>query len=422
MTVSIKNYTLGYLSIALFLLVTIWAVIFYFVISDEVYETIDDGLEIQKREIIAQAFHEDDLLEIRDFGSGQFRITPIQSSDFQQYNEFYNQEFLVDDDYEDFRVLKTSFYDENRNAYRLEIRTSTVEEDNLAYNIFLALGVLYFVLIVSIFIINHWVLNKALKPFKTIISKLENHQFGDETTFTNQTTKVKEFKVLGQKIDEMMQRNQETYLQQKTFIENVSHELQTPIAIVRNKLDWMIENENFSSEQLQELSGVKSTINRMNQLNASLLMLTKIENQQFKNDDLVNLNLIVKSLLEDFEDLMEYKEIDFKLEENAQFELFSNQYLMEILCSNLMRNAIKYTAKQGTIRIVIQQNEIQFWNSASENALNSAKIFDRFYKNSTDVQSTGLGLAIVKSIVDQQNELNVNYRFDQNFHVFCLEK
>lgn len=421
MTVSIKNYTLGYLSIALFLLVTIWAVIFYFVISDEVYETIDDGLQIQKREIIAQAFQEDDLLEIRDFGSGQFRITPIQSSDFQQYNEFYNQEFLVDDDYEDFRVLKTSFYDENRNAYRLEIRTSTVEEDNLAYNIFLALGILYFVLIVSIFIINHWVLNKALKPFKTIISKLENHQFGDETTFTNQATKVKEFKVLGQKIDEMMQRNQETYLQQKTFIENVSHELQTPIAIVRNKLDWMIENENFSTEQLQELSGVKSTINRMNQLNASLLMLTKIENQQFKNTDLVNLNSIIKLLLEDFEDLMEYKEIDFKLEENAQFELFSNHYLMEILCSNLMRNAIKYTAKKGEIRIVIQQNEIQFWNSASEKALNSAKIFDRFYKNSTDVQSTGLGLAIVKSIVEQQNELSIIYRFDQNFHVFSLE-
>ncbi len=423
MAISLKNYTISYLSLALFLLITLWAGLFYAFILDEVYDNVDDGLKNQKIEIIREAYINDKVLHTTEFGVNQFRIVPINQHEFFQKDILHNEMVYMpyDNEMEPYRVLKSSFLDKDGQTYLLEIRTSTVEEDDLIIDLLIALAVLYGILIVSIFIINHLVLNKAFKPFKNILEQLNNYRFGEQQ-FIQPKSKVSEFNTLSNGIIKMIDRNQETFLQQKVFIENASHELQTPLAIVQNKLDWMIENEDLAENQLEQLVDIKRNIRRMSGLNQSLLMLSKIENQQFSDEQLVDANALIKDILSEMEEWFSYKMIQVNLIEKSDFSIKMNPQLLEILISNLLRNALKYTNKNGNVLIEINQNKIIIGNTSNGVFLNKNLIFERFYKNSSDQQSVGLGLSIVQSIVKQTENLKIDYQYFDPMHQFILEK
>ena len=150
MKISLKNYTLRYLTLTFLLILAVWAAVFYAYILDEVYDNIDDGLKDKKTLIIQNILRHPELLKINEFGIEDFRVYPSQE-DFSDHNILSNAFFYMpfDDEDEPYRVLKTSFYDRDMNPYTLEIRTSTVEKDDLLFNLAIALGVLYVVLVLS---------------------------------------------------------------------------------------------------------------------------------------------------------------------------------------------------------------------------------------------------------------------------------
>lgn len=419
---SLKNFTLKYLLLYILLIIAVWAGLFYAYILDEVYDNVDDGLKNQKIFIIREAYSNEDILKTTEFGINQFRITPISQNQFSKKDVLQNEMVFMpyDDEMEPYRILKTCFLDHSGNPYQLEIRTSTVEEDDLLIDLAVALIALYILLMVSIYIINQIVLRKAFLPFKNIINQLKNYRFGEKHDFKNPETNVAEFHTLSEGISLMLNDNQETFLQQKSFIENASHELKTPIAIIGNKLDWMIENENLTEEQLLQLVEIKKTSKRMSDLVGSLLMLSKIENHQFQGTSSVNANEMIKSISDEFQEWMEYKELDFQIKEFGIFTVTINENLLRILLNNLLLNAIKYTEKEGNIEVQLYDNKIEFSNTASGSMLDSTLIFNRFYKHSKDNSSTGLGLAIAQSII-KNTTLKLDYYFAENRHHFVLK-
>lgn len=421
--ISLKNYTQKHLSLFIFLLIALWAALFYAFILDEVYDNVDDGLKDRKIAIIREAYDNPEVLKTDEYGIGQFKITPVPDEEFSQWNRLRNEMFYMpyDQEMEPYRVLTTHFLDKEGRSYRLEIRTSTVEEDDLLINLAVALAVLYAVLVICVYWVNRIVLSRAFKPFREIISQLSAYRFGSKNTFVEPETSISEFKDLSKGILTMLNDNQEVFMQQKAFIENASHELKTPISIIQNKIDLLIE-QGGKEEEIQQLIQIKSTAKRMSDLISSLLTLSKIENNQFQEEESINANEIIDEMAENAESLVQYKEIQLDIKEKGVFQVEFNRNLFHIILTNLFQNAVKYSPPNGEICIEISPNEIVFSNTATGTALDGDKIFNRFYKQSNDSLSTGLGLAILQTIINNDPRLKIDYSFSNNKHFFRLLK
>jgi signal transduction histidine kinase len=418
---SLQFYTLRYLIVALLGIIAIWAGLFYAVMLEEVYDNIDDGLKNSKLLIIREAYANPKILETKEFGINQFKIQPLTKGQLYDFSDkFINTfEFMeYDDDNEPVRLLETVFNDPAGNPYKLTIRASMVEEDELMEDLFTALIALYIMLVISIALLNHIILRKVWKSFYLMLEKLKSFKLGAGSKFEAPHSPVAEFTALGHELENMLKRNEAIYSSQKQFIENASHELQTPLAVSLNKLDLFADNQNLTEEQLMEIGKISDSLNRLVRLNKSLLMLSKIENRQYADEENVLVNEVVRQLTEDFEDLAEYKEVNITVQENAQLNFTMNRGLAITLVSNLLKNAIVHNHKGGTIAISINKNSLSLQNTGSPNALPAEYVFKRFYRQSDNDQSTGLGLSIVQSIVNNYS-LKVDYLFNGS-HSFTI--
>ena len=424
MKISLKNYTFRYLTFWLLIVIAIWAFLFHSLILDEVYDNVDDGLKNQKIEIIREAYRDPNLLNTTEFGLSQFKITKVDPSKYDERNHFSNELVYMgyDDDMEPYRILRTGFYDKENHPYSLEIRTSTVEEDELIYDLSLSLIALYFFILISILLINHFGLKKAFKPFGQIISQLRKYEVGNSEKPKLVETNVKEFSYLQKEIERMINRNDEVFNSQKLFIENASHELQTPLTIALNKLDLLIENSDLKEKEVMSLVETKQTLWRMVNLNKSLLMLSRIENNQYKNNVEVNFTALTKDLIEDYEEIFEAEEIKLETNFKADFILDFNIDLARILISNLIRNAIKHNNEEKIIKIESDSNQFIISNTGKNATLDSNLIFNRFYKQGTSDGNNGLGLSIVDTIIRNQQNLKLDYNYEFPFHQFILKK
>lgn len=424
MKISIKNYTFRYLTFWLLIVIAIWALLFRGLILDEVYDNVDDGLKNQKIEIIRHAFLDPSIVKTNEFGLAQFKIIPVSVENYSEFNHFSNEMIFMeyDNDMEPYRVMKTGFIGADKQHYSLEIRTSTVEEDDLIYDLTISLIFLYIFILISVLLINYFGLNKAFKPFKTILNQIQQYHIGESKKLENIETNVKEFLILQENFKEMTLRNEQVFGDQKLFIENASHELQTPLAIALNKLDLLLDDEKLSEKQLTDLAETKNTLWRMVNLNKSLLMLSRIENQQFSEKELVNFTTIIQDFIEDFEPFIESENIKLEFLIQHDFIVEFNPDLARILVSNLIRNAIKHNNNQKEIKIESEENQLIFTNTSNQVALNLKMIFNRFYKQGNSENSNGLGLSIIDTILKNQSLVQLNYKFENSLHQFILKK
>lgn len=426
MAVSVKYYTNRFIVITILIVMAVWALLFYAILMDEVYDNIDDGLKNQKIEILREAFDNPVILDdSKVFGINQFRILPIGEGAEDLDKNHFSKEFIYmpyDGEDEPYRVLRTGFYSKEGKAYALEIRTSTVEEDDFLIDLAISLCVLYVVIILSILIINHFVLSRAWKPFRLTLYNLSRYRFGDTAGFDILSTNVREFDALNQQIKHMIDRNEEVFEGQKRFLENASHELQTPLAVTINKLALLMDDPNLNEEQLVKIAEAKSALHRMVGLNRSLLMLSRIDNNQYAALDNVDFGELAKAIAQELDDIASFKDVRIVIHEKESFQMSFNQNLAHILLSNLLKNALKYNIKNGEVIIEITTDSICIANDSSYGALNPDYIFERFYKGNQDNYSNGLGLSIVQSIIEKQKQLSLHYSYESGRHFFRIRK
>lgn len=424
MSITLKNYTLKFLATALLIVIAVWTSLFYALMLEELYDNTDDGLKDQKIQIIRKAYENESILKQHQFDLNQYKITPISAKDYLETDSFRNENFFMeyDEEMEPYRVLETYFIDKNGNHHKLEIRTATVEEDDFIESLLIALVILYILIIASILIINNISLKKIWKPFYSTLNYLRDYEFGKNKKLISNKTPITEFKLLDSEIAKMITRNEKSVYQQKQFIENASHELQTPIAVALNQIDVLLESDDLTQKNYLEINQIRNTLKRMSTLNQSLLMLSKIENQQFKDKEEVVFNTVVKTMISDFNSILEFKSIALELIENGEFKTLINKDLAYSLLSNLIKNSIKYNINNGKIIIEIDNLSLKIKNTSKRKTpLNSEDIFSRFYKESEDHLSTGLGLSIVKTIIDNHSNMDVSYAFEDPFHIFSLK-
>jgi signal transduction histidine kinase len=277
---------------------------------------------------------------------------------------------------------------------------------------------LLFVILCSV-LLNRILLRKIWSPFYDTIHKLKGVKIskGDKLVLTD--TQIDEFRFLNETLEQTLNAAEQEYRILKEFTENASHEMQTPLAIVRSKLDLVIQQEGLSDTQAQAIKSAYSGITRLDKLNRSLLLLAKIENRQFQDVSTLNLKTKVQEKLEQLQEIMQ--ESDIKVTSDLiDSPITCNEMLVEILLNNLVSNAVRHNTKGGTIHILLQPGLLIISNSGSTVSLDQDRIFRRFYKDEQHTTQHGLGLAIIKQIAEQSG-ISVSYNWSDNRHFFTLK-
>ena len=217
----------------------------------------------------------------------------------------------------------------------------------------------------------------------------------------------------------MIEKNIVIYKSQREFVENAAHELQTPLAVFQVKIDSLIQRPDVTKEQSEILGSLNDSVSRLNRLNKNLLLISKIENDNYTGTETILLTSYVKKNIDFFTEQAKSRNLIIKTELQEELEIKSNPVLTEIFISNLFLNAIKHNIPGGQIIITITNNKLVFSNTGQSHPLNTDTLFNRFSKANPAEQGTGLGLSIVKKIAEL-NKWRVSYSYSHHLHSFTV--
>ena len=414
------NYTSVYFSVALLIVISIWAAAFYYTMLIEIYDSIDDGLDNQKGLVIQKAATDTMLLNKNDFEESDYTINVIPAGAAVNLRDTYTDTMMFmqnEKSDEPVRLLKTVFL-QNGKYYELKVATSMVEEDDLVKQMFFSILWLYLGLVLFIIIFNNYLFKKIWQPFYQLLKHLKKFRLDKPQPAAPIKTKVDEFNMLNETVQKFVQRNIDTYTSQKHFIENASHELQTPLAISISKLESLAEDDQLKPEQLKLVASALDHLERLTRLNKSLLLLSKIENKQFVEASPVRINDLIEKITADFSDQLTFSDLTLNIIDKNSCIQKMNIDLATIFLINLVKNAIIHNKPGGFITITINSDSLIVENSGVEKPLDEVKIFSRFHSDEPSPVSTGLGLAIVKAIGDLYN-FKTFYRYEQK-HIITV--
>ncbi|MEP2447769.1 MAG: HAMP domain-containing sensor histidine kinase [Balneola sp.] len=252
------------------------------------------------------------------------------------------------------------------------------------------------------------------KPFRNTLNRIQNFQINEKEYLKAEPTNVKEFRDLNIFVEEMTKKAVSDFNNLKEFAENASHELQTPVAIAKGKLELLTET-NLNEQQYSYVEKLETTLNKLSRLNDSLALLTKIENHEFSTNETVNISTIIKDGIDAFQELLSLNNLKLATHISDSVILKIHPSLAEILWSNLFRNAVNHNIQNGEINIKLNSDYLEISNTGKELNTEPSVLFERFKKGEQNSDSIGLGLSIVKRIVDQ-NAMPISYTTEKNWH------
>ncbi|OCX53975.1 two-component sensor histidine kinase [Mucilaginibacter sp. PPCGB 2223] len=302
-------------------------------------------------------------------------------------------------------------------TYQVTIIESKVETEDLIRIIFcITIGVILFLLLV-LSIANRLILNRIWQPFYNILQQLRLFSLTDNKDIAISNSTIDEFNELNSAVTSMASRVKTDYKALKTFTENASHELLTPIAVINSKLDSLIQAGEFNAEQSSLLNDVYDAVARLTRLNQSLLLLAKIENHLVRDDQVVDMKQLVENKINQFKELFVNKELDLKCDLTAK-EIKASFFLMDVLLNNLIGNAIRHTPASGTVEIMLNMQKLSIKNTGTGAELPGDEIFKRFSK-SANSEGSGLGLTISKQICESY-KFELSYDYETPYHCFTV--
>lgn len=418
-------YIILRITLALTFILTVWAIFFYVTMIDEVNDEVDDALEDYSETIIIRALAGEELPSKTNGSNNQYYMMEVSKEYAESREDIQYKDSMVyieeKEETEPARILTTIFKDDEGRYHELTVSTPSIEKDDLRDAIQVWIIFLYVALLFCIIIISVWVFYRNMRPLYVLLHWLDGYQTGKKNKPLSNETQITEFRKLNEAAIRYVERTEQMFEQQKQFIGNASHEIQTPLAICRNRLEMLMEDDSFSEKQLEELMKTHQTLEYITKLNKSLLLLTKIDNGQFTDTKQLELNGLLKQYLQDYEEVYDYRNIEVTIDEQDIFNVTINESLAVALLTNLLKNAFVHNIDGGHIRITVTKNSITFRNSGVKNPLDKEHIFERFYQGTKKEGSTGLGLAIADSICRLQH-LSIRYYFEQKEHCFEISR
>jgi len=313
-----------------------------------------------------------------------------------------------------FKILTSELHWNNK-TYQVTTYVSSTEIKHLIIKVFLGESLLFVLLLVAIVILNRRSSRLLWKPFFSTMKKVNEYDITRTQSLTLQSkTGTTEFDELNTVITNLINKVKAAYFNQKQFVENASHEIQTPLSIIRSKLELLINQPHLTEKNASLLGDITDATNRLSQMNKTLLLLSKIENNQFPETEAVNISKMVERILNNLTIYYDnFPQVESEIQENLI--LNANHSLAEILISNIIKNAIEHNQSNGKIIIHLSPSHLLIKNTGPSLQTNAELLFERFRKDSHQTKTTGLGLALVKQICTLYNYL-VTYKYHDGWH------
>ncbi len=390
----------------------------YFSINRAVDENLNEALwnDMKRAEAQINSFKSPQSMSLGFDSLSNIKIDTTNSK-----GRLYSSLYKMDEDGEmmEYRALK-SYYSSKGTNYLITIVKPSLEKDDLIENLAETLTITICFLVLCFFAIN-WLLSKTLwKPFYKTINQLNNYDIKNHNELNFEKTSTGEFKQLNLAVKKMTDKIHTDFMIQKEFTENASHETQTPLAVIKARLDLLLQSPNLKENEMKQLEIIEQAVTKLSSLNKALLLLAKIENNQFKDVEEVDLEAVLNKTLDIYEDMISAKNITVHKVIKGPVTIKINSLLADILVSNLIQNAVRHNEESGTINIEVMPHMFSVSNTGKPLTFDAEAMFTRFKKNDSSKESLGLGLAIVKSIMDAY-KYKFSYAFTDNLHKFKIE-
>ncbi|MGN7989614.1 sensor histidine kinase [Pedobacter sp. 22226] len=296
------------------------------------------------------------------------------------------------------------------------ITKSRVESEDLVRIILMITLGITVLLLVSLLLINRFVLNRLWKPFYAVLNRMKAFEVTRMDNIKEEPTRIDEFNELNKSVNAMAEKVKQDYKELKSFTDNASHEMMTPLAIINSKLDSLLQTESFTEQQGTLLEDIYQATGRLSRLHQSLLLLAKIENNLISDVQEVDLKEMIEAKIRQFHELFERDGliVEVKLLER---KLTMSRYLADILLNNLISNAVRHNINGGKILLELTAQKLVVCNTGKKLNIQN-RMFDRFSK-STESEGMGLGLAISKQICNLYG-FGIAYKQDDHLHFFTI--
>lgn len=398
------------------LVLLLTGIIYYFLIHLILNAKLDKDLEVEEDEIMQYAATYKKLPLPGNYLDQQVSFRELHPSDTgnrEFKNTIYKNE--PENNVEPGRELVTRL-DLNGKTYEVTIVKSRLESEGLVRMILLITLAVTGLLLLTLFVINRFILSRLWKPFYAVLDQMKSFNLVKSHQLQFRKGEVDEFDELFDSANLMALRVQQDYKELKNFTDSAAHEMMTPLAIIRSKLDTLLQTGDFNDQQYGLLDDIYRAINRTSRLNQSLLLLTKIENRQLPESGIYPMHELLREKVRQFEELFEKKNLKPNLDIHPT-SLVMSRYLADIFFNNLLSNAVRHNYQGGSVWVKSSGNAILIGNTGRKEKLDE-KYFQRFYK-SADSEGTGLGLAICREISVQYG-YQFTYEMINGNHYFKL--
>ena len=396
----------------------VWATVLYFTMVHQVNDETDDSLDDYAEMIAHRVLNGDELPTPGDGSNNKYSIELLPATEHHEESETYEDRDVYlhwKQETEPARMLTKVFHDTDGTAYRLIVSTPTFERDDIIRTLLIHVVTIYAVLLCVILAVTVLVFRYSMKPLYSLLKWLDGYRPGNGTEGFPDEDSVVEFRKLTSAARETIERAEKHLERQKQFIGNASHELQTPLAVLGNRIEWMIDNTTLTEEQFTELAKMRQSIHRLTRLNRTLLLLSKIDSGHFLDRKEIDIVAMIENELEVYKEIFADKDIECNIRLPKKYLLFIDEMLATTMVGNLLKNAFVHSPDGGVVEVSISHGVLSVSNNGTE-ALDKEKIFDRFY-TSGKTGSTGLGLSLVKSIAERCG-FGLNYSFKGDRHCF----
>jgi signal transduction histidine kinase len=303
----------------------------------------------------------------------------------------------------------------NGQPYNIITYVSSTEFSHLIIKVFITEAVILVLLLIAIIFLNRKSSGLLWKPFFSTMKKMKEYDVvRNKSLDLPRQTGTTEFDELNNSLTGLITNVNDAYYHQKQFVENASHEMQTPLAIIRSKLELLINQNNLTEKTASLLGDITEANDRLSQMNRNLLLLAKIENNQFPDMEEINMGQTLKHVLNNFQSY--YDNFPALTANIGDADIIiANRSLIEILISNLVNNAIIHNKADGKINISLQARQLVIENTGAPLEVETEELFERFKKGSYHGKTTGLGLSLAKQIC-QLYHYEIRYRYNNDWH------
>ena len=415
LTLTSRNYLIIYLVLTFF-----FFAVLYFSIRREVYESTDEVLYNKKKHITEQFKRNGGRISEDVFAYDHFSIRPVAGR--VPRSDRYSDTLIfepVDREWDEYRKLASSIEWEGR-VYRLEIVNARLETHEIVDSIIQSLAVIFILMVAVFYLTTRYFSKKLWQPFYSTLRKLNDFEVDTMQGIDLDVSRIEEFTALNKSILELTERTRNSFINQKQFIENASHEMQTPLAITLSKLELLIEDPHLTEPQSEIIQALINSTQRLAKLNKTLLLLSKIENQQFMEKEEVRLKPLFEEILTYFEEQKENLQLSVTMGMQQDAAVVANPVLVDLLFTNLIKNAFSHNRLHGSVHLIVNDKKCTISNTSTGDAIPEGKLFQRFYKQSVYKDSWGLGLALVKKICTL-NQWTISYKEHDGIHSFTVQ-